>query len=361
MATKIQLRRDTLTNWIKEDPILMDGEVALVAIDDAHPNTYEHKKIGDGIHKFSELTLISDKRDTLFDQVDTFLDGNAATASNVKEGLLKKAKMMPSELFVTINEITDILNSDVDGLFDMSPSHRLNFSDAPNAYSLMFNASKLSGLKRFKIKVNLKKLIPYGQDLLPYIHRFIVISSIVRIKSRFPWTSHNNLRNYLPDRLLGQSLLDIPEEAALLVYSDLDRCMRLHDRLLFRMEGFAQRLYGELNVPFRDTLHRHLYGYMDDIYATMGLTYKNIHDTFGSIGKYSLIGTIDFYGDRYDAFFGVLPDCRLEVAYINADDELEFVYFYEGAYQDIFITPINFRIVFPKNEIITNIVLDNIR
>lgn len=359
MATKIQLRRDTLTNWIKEDPVLMDGEVALVAIDDAYPNTYEHRKIGDGIHKFSELTLIGDKKDTLFDQVDTFLDGNAATASNVKGELLKKAKMMPSELFVTINELTDILNSDIDGLFGMSSSQIINYPDAPNAYNLVFKASKLSGLKRFKIKVNLKKLIPYGQDLLPYIHRFIVISSLIRIKLNESYYN-NHLKGVSPNRLLGQSLLDIPEEAALLVYSDLDRCMRLHDRLLFKMEGYNQYLYGEVNVPIHNDIHRP-YGYIDDIYATMGLTYKSIHDTLGDKGPYGLIGTINFYGDRYDAFFGVLPDCRLEVAYINADDELEFVYFYEGEYSDIQIIPMNFRIVFPKNEIITNIALDNIR
>ena len=58
MATKIQLRRDTLANWLKADPVLMDGEQVLVATDASKPNVYDKQKIGDGIHKFSELEMV---------------------------------------------------------------------------------------------------------------------------------------------------------------------------------------------------------------------------------------------------------------------------------------------------------------
>lgn len=58
MNDKIQLKRGTLENWLKADPILMDGELALVATDASKPTVYDSKKVGDGIHKFSELEML---------------------------------------------------------------------------------------------------------------------------------------------------------------------------------------------------------------------------------------------------------------------------------------------------------------
>lgn len=61
MATKIQLRRDTLANWLKADPVLMDGEQVLVATNASQPTVYDSKKVGDGTHKFSELEMLGYK------------------------------------------------------------------------------------------------------------------------------------------------------------------------------------------------------------------------------------------------------------------------------------------------------------
>ena len=61
MNDKIQLKRGTLANWLKADPILMDGEMALVATDDSKPTVYDSQKVGDGIHKFSELEMLGYK------------------------------------------------------------------------------------------------------------------------------------------------------------------------------------------------------------------------------------------------------------------------------------------------------------
>ena len=58
MNDKIQLKRGTLANWLKVDPILMDGELALVATDASKPTVYDSKKVGDGTHKFSELEML---------------------------------------------------------------------------------------------------------------------------------------------------------------------------------------------------------------------------------------------------------------------------------------------------------------
>lgn len=61
MEDKIQIRRDTLANWLKVDPILLDGEMALVATDASKPTVYDSQKVGDGIHKFSELEMLGYK------------------------------------------------------------------------------------------------------------------------------------------------------------------------------------------------------------------------------------------------------------------------------------------------------------
>ena len=58
MNDKIQLKRGTLANWLKADPILLDGELALVATDASKPTVYDSKKVGDGTHKFSELEML---------------------------------------------------------------------------------------------------------------------------------------------------------------------------------------------------------------------------------------------------------------------------------------------------------------
>ena len=61
MNDKIQLKRGTLANWLKADPILMDGEMALVATYASKPTVYDSQKVGDGIHKFSELEMYGNK------------------------------------------------------------------------------------------------------------------------------------------------------------------------------------------------------------------------------------------------------------------------------------------------------------
>lgn len=58
MATKIQVRRDSLGEWLKNDPLLMEGELVLVATNDGNSTDYDAVKIGDGVHKFSALKLM---------------------------------------------------------------------------------------------------------------------------------------------------------------------------------------------------------------------------------------------------------------------------------------------------------------
>ena len=62
MATKIQLRRDTLSNWIKADPVIMEGEMVLVSENADNP-VYDRFKIGNGVNKFSELPFYQKKEE----------------------------------------------------------------------------------------------------------------------------------------------------------------------------------------------------------------------------------------------------------------------------------------------------------
>lgn len=58
MSARLQLRGDTLANWLKYDPVLMEREVALIASNPNKPKVYDLKKVGDGTSKFSELPML---------------------------------------------------------------------------------------------------------------------------------------------------------------------------------------------------------------------------------------------------------------------------------------------------------------
>ena len=55
--SKIQLRSDTLENLMQLNPLLMKGEVILVFSED---NSFLNFKIGDGLHRFRQLSFVID-------------------------------------------------------------------------------------------------------------------------------------------------------------------------------------------------------------------------------------------------------------------------------------------------------------
>lgn len=57
MARLGQFRRDTLANWTAQNPILADGEFALVASDSANPRKYNYWVCGNGTSTFSQLPM----------------------------------------------------------------------------------------------------------------------------------------------------------------------------------------------------------------------------------------------------------------------------------------------------------------
>lgn len=58
MASFIQLRGDTIDRFLEFDPVLGIREPALVSVDAENTTLYTHMKVGDGVHKFSELPLL---------------------------------------------------------------------------------------------------------------------------------------------------------------------------------------------------------------------------------------------------------------------------------------------------------------
>ena len=54
LQTKLLQRRDTLTNWINSNPILLDGELGFISIN----GEYTQMIIGDGKRSFNNLPKI---------------------------------------------------------------------------------------------------------------------------------------------------------------------------------------------------------------------------------------------------------------------------------------------------------------
>ena len=54
LQTKLLQRRDTLTNWINNNPILLDGELGFISIN----GEYTQMIIGDGKRSFNNLPNI---------------------------------------------------------------------------------------------------------------------------------------------------------------------------------------------------------------------------------------------------------------------------------------------------------------
>ena len=54
LQTKLLQRRDTLTNWINKNPVLLDGELGFISIN----GEYTQMVIGDGKRSFNNLPKI---------------------------------------------------------------------------------------------------------------------------------------------------------------------------------------------------------------------------------------------------------------------------------------------------------------
>ena len=73
MATfskRIQLRRDTPSNWSSENPVLLEGEIGLEL-----DSTRNRMKIGNGTDAWNDLPYFLDAREEEVGDYNDFLDG----------------------------------------------------------------------------------------------------------------------------------------------------------------------------------------------------------------------------------------------------------------------------------------------
>jgi hypothetical protein len=98
--TRIQLKVDTLTNWQTNNPVLLDGEIAIAKIDIVDPANKHLQpamiKVGDGTSTFNQLDWVSAKAADVYEW---------AKASTKPEYNFEELKNIPD--FITPNELSN--------------------------------------------------------------------------------------------------------------------------------------------------------------------------------------------------------------------------------------------------------------
>ena len=103
------MRNDTLKNWRKNNPVLMKGEVGC-AIDDARGVVIY--KVGDGVHKWTELSLIPGEaeRTVVMEAAQT----NMTEALEKMATTAAKVGISTQEMINTLSEISKCTIEDPD-------------------------------------------------------------------------------------------------------------------------------------------------------------------------------------------------------------------------------------------------------
>lgn len=139
LNTRLQLKYDTLTNWLNKDPVLLKGEVAIATIATSESNSGLTPpacaiRIGDGTKKFSELNWIQavagdvqawakDNGATVQGWIDTKISAIPAAASGAGTTDFTAGKLISQITQDEGGKITgvkyaDIAQGDVSGLTD---------------------------------------------------------------------------------------------------------------------------------------------------------------------------------------------------------------------------------------------------
>lgn len=127
IKTTIQLRRDTLANWTSINPLLANGEVALVDKNNGVGEKLWVVRIGDGVHNFndlpetayalrSELTALGDEvflsAKTYTNEVSTALSNALTAESNTRKNTDDALSAAISGKVKIENEAVDYVNFD---------------------------------------------------------------------------------------------------------------------------------------------------------------------------------------------------------------------------------------------------------
>lgn len=115
MSARLQLRGDTLANWLKYDPVLMEREVALIASNPNKPKVYDLKKVGDGTSKFSELPMLGYECLQELGDSQQFPMSQKATSENFSTDVFtksSKANAVIRKLFIDTSGFTGSVSTD---------------------------------------------------------------------------------------------------------------------------------------------------------------------------------------------------------------------------------------------------------
>lgn len=139
LKTRLQLKYDTLTNWLAKDPVLLKGEIAVATIETAESNSGLTPpacaiRVGDGTKKFSELKWIQavagdvqawakDNGATVQGWIDTKIAAIPAAASGAGTVDFTAGKLISQVTQdeggkITAVKYADIAQGDVVGLTD---------------------------------------------------------------------------------------------------------------------------------------------------------------------------------------------------------------------------------------------------
>lgn len=166
--TRIKLKSDTESNWLSQDPVLLDGEVAIVKCDGG----ITRKKIGDGSKKFSELAYDEPKSLGLASAVvgqipkvkavdsngvptewePAELSSSGGTGSMKKltftgaatgeyDGTIDVSVDIPSDVYIIRLDANDILVNDFDELINAIKSQKILIIFDKNGYQVATDAN----------------------------------------------------------------------------------------------------------------------------------------------------------------------------------------------------------------------------
>lgn len=134
--TRIQMKRDTSSNWVVNNPVLLDGEVVIVDTD-AGAVRY---KVGDGTKKFTQLpftdenmlNLVNNKQDKLtIDTLPTSGSSNPVASGGVKDYAVPQTRTVNGKpLSSNITLVASDIDADASGSAAQALMDAKSYTDA---------------------------------------------------------------------------------------------------------------------------------------------------------------------------------------------------------------------------------------
>ena len=134
--TRIQMKRDTSSNWVVSNPVLLDGEVVIVDTD-AGAVRY---KVGDGTKKFTQLpftdenmlNLVNNKQDKLtIDTLPTSGSSNPVASGGVKDYAVPQTRTVNGKpLSSNVTLVASDIDADASGSAAQALMDAKSYTDA---------------------------------------------------------------------------------------------------------------------------------------------------------------------------------------------------------------------------------------